>query len=98
MATASDAIKRNVGVDIRRALGGKTAVEIAEDRLKADQAANGGGGYGGSYQGISIPIDYSTPSSTQKGTSINTGTDSSLKLNTKAGAPWGSQNTQETKK
>jgi len=44
LATASDAIKRNVGVDIRRALGGKTAVEIAEDRLKADQAANGGGG------------------------------------------------------
>jgi hypothetical protein len=64
LANASDAIKRNVGVDIRKALGGKTAVEIAEERLKADQAANGSGlSYGGGYQGISIPIDYSTPSS-----------------------------------
>ena len=57
---ASDAVKRTVGVDIRRAMGGKTAVEIAEERLKKDQEANGSGGYqggyGGGYQGVNIDI------------------------------------------
>lgn len=62
LASASDSIKRTVGVDLRRAMGGKTAVEIAEERLRADQAANMASGYGaGGYQGISIPIDYSKP-------------------------------------
>lgn len=37
VTSASDAIKRTVGVDIRRAMGGKTAAEIAEERLKKDQ-------------------------------------------------------------
>lgn len=79
-------------------MGGKTAVEIAEERLKADQDANGGYGYGGGYQGISIPIDYSTPSSsTNKGPAVSSGGES-LKINTKAGAPWGSQNAQSTEK
>ena len=45
---ASDAVKRVVGVDIRRAMGGKTAVEIAEERLRKSQMENGGG-YGGGY-------------------------------------------------
>ena len=36
VTAASDAVKRTVGVDIRRAMGGKTAAEIAEDRLKKD--------------------------------------------------------------
>ena len=36
LTSASDTIKRNVGVDIRSALGGKSAVEIAEERLKKD--------------------------------------------------------------
>jgi hypothetical protein len=36
VTTASDAVKRTVGVDIRRAMGGKTAAEIAEERLKKD--------------------------------------------------------------
>ena len=63
LTSASDTIHRTVGVDIRRAMGGKTQVEIAEERLRAEQAANSASGYGGGgYQGISIPIDYSTPS------------------------------------
>lgn len=36
LSSASDTIKRAVGVDIRRALGGKTAAEIAEERIKKD--------------------------------------------------------------
>jgi hypothetical protein len=36
LTSASDTIKRSVGVDIRKALGGKTAAEIAEERLKKD--------------------------------------------------------------
>ena len=36
ITSASDAVKRTVGVDIRRAMGGKTAAEIAEERLKKD--------------------------------------------------------------
>ena len=57
LATVSEAIKRNTGLDIHRALGGKTAVQLAEERLKKEQeqAAGAGGGYGG-YQGISIPL------------------------------------------
>ena len=51
VTAASDAVKRTVGVDIRRAMGGKTAAEIAEERLKKDQMENGSyqGGYGGGY-------------------------------------------------
>ena len=33
-AKASETIKRNTGLDIHKAIGGKTAVEIAEERLK----------------------------------------------------------------
>lgn len=36
LAKASDTIKRNTGLDIHRAIGGKTAAEIAEERLKKD--------------------------------------------------------------
>ena len=38
---ASDGLKRRVGVDIRGALGGKSAVEKAEERLQADRASGG---------------------------------------------------------
>ena len=69
----SDSIKRNTGLDIHSALGGKTAVQLAEERLKKEQEeAQGsyGGGYGG-YQGISIPLTPalgSESSQTVKGT------------------------------
>jgi len=61
--SASDAVKRTVGVDIRRAMGGKTAAEIAEERLKKDQMESGsyGGGYGGGYQGVNIDIGQIAP-------------------------------------
>jgi hypothetical protein len=36
VTSASDAVKRTVGVDIRRAMGGKSAAEIAEERLRKD--------------------------------------------------------------
>lgn len=36
LAKASDTIKRNTGLDIHRAIGGKTAAEIAEERLKKE--------------------------------------------------------------
>lgn len=35
-AKASDSIKRAVGVDIHAAMGGKSAVDIAEERLKKE--------------------------------------------------------------
>lgn len=34
LISANDSIKRTTGFDIRTSLGGKTAAEIAEDRLK----------------------------------------------------------------
>lgn len=36
LAQVSDSIKRNTGLDIHKALGGKTAVELAEERLKKE--------------------------------------------------------------
>lgn len=54
LAQVSDTIKRNTGLDIHRALGGKTAVQLAEDRLQREQEQSRGG-YGG-YQGVSIPL------------------------------------------
>lgn len=36
LAQMSDAIKRNTGLDIHKALGGKTAVQLAEERLKKE--------------------------------------------------------------
>ena len=36
LVSANDSIKRTVGVDIRRAMGGKSAAEMAEERLKKD--------------------------------------------------------------
>jgi len=65
VTAASDTIRRNVGVDIRKALGGKSAVEIAEERLKQDLEKNASyGGYSGGYQGVQIPIDSNSgPSS-----------------------------------
>jgi hypothetical protein len=36
LAKASESIKRNTGLDIHKAIGGKTAVEIAEERLKKE--------------------------------------------------------------
>lgn len=66
-------------------MGGKSAVEIAEQRLKADQVANSASGYGGGgYQGISIPIDYSSGASTTTG-------GESLKVSSKGSAAWGNQ-------
>lgn len=60
-ASASDSIKRTTGLDIHRAIGGKTAVEVAEMRLREEQDRNnlGGGLYGGSggYVGIQIPTE-----------------------------------------
>jgi len=44
-------------------MGGKTAAEIAEERLKKDQMESGsyGGGYGGGYQGVNIDIGQVNP-------------------------------------
>lgn len=79
LASASDTIKRTVGVDIRAAIGGKSLAEGAEERLKKDMEASGQGygGYRGSYQGIQIPTDsgpssssYSNPSSGYQPTQI----------------------------
>ena len=55
-AYANDSIKRTVGIDIRKAMGGKTVAEIAEDRLKNDvkQKASYNGMSG--YQGVQIPV------------------------------------------
>ena len=66
VTAASDTIRRNVGVDIRKALGGKSAVEIAEERLKQDLEKNASyGGYSGGYQGVQIPIDQSAGHTSQ---------------------------------
>lgn len=65
VTAASDAVKRTVGVDIRRAMGGKTAAEIAEERLKKDQQEQYQGGYGGGYQGVSIDLGPVNPSYSQ---------------------------------
>ena len=54
-AKASDSIKRAVGVDIHRAMGGKSAVEVAEERLEKERREmnTGFGSHGpGGYQGI----------------------------------------------
>jgi len=67
LAQMSDSLKRHTGLDIHRALGGKTAVELAEDRLQRDQAQSRGG-YGGSYsgyQGVSIPLTPAPGSGSQ---------------------------------
>jgi hypothetical protein len=34
LATATDSIKRTTGIDIRKAMGGKNANEMAEERLR----------------------------------------------------------------
>jgi len=50
LMNASDSIKRTTGMDIRKAIGGKTAVEIAEERLRKDQQTNfGKSSYTGGY-------------------------------------------------
>lgn len=54
LTNASDNIKRATGLDIRRAMGGKTAAEIAEERLKNEYQSSTK--YTGGYQGIQIPI------------------------------------------
>lgn len=36
LASVSDSIKRNTGLDIHKALGGKTAVQLAEERLQRE--------------------------------------------------------------
>jgi len=46
-------VKRSTGIDIRTKLGGKSAVEIAEERLRGDQQKFGGTG---NYQGVQMPI------------------------------------------
>lgn len=59
LAQVSDSIKRTTGLDFHRAIGGKTAVQIAEERLKKEQEeqrSTPGAGYSGGYQGISIPL------------------------------------------
>lgn len=40
LAKASDTIKRNTGLDLHKAIGGKTAADIAEERLKKEQESN----------------------------------------------------------
>lgn len=98
LAQVSDSIKRNTGLDIHKALGGKTAVELAEERLKKEQTdARGGygGGYGG-YQGISIPL---TPAAGSSSTQNNQVTGQGEKLNvgssSKYGQQWGPSSQQE---
>lgn len=58
LTNASDNIKRATGLDIRRAMGGKSAAEIAEERLKNEYESSKYGGGSGGYQGIHIPISY----------------------------------------
>lgn len=41
-------------------MGGKTAAEIAEERLKKDQMESGGS-YAGGYQGVNIDIGQINP-------------------------------------
>jgi hypothetical protein len=36
LASASDSVRRVTGVDVRRAMGGKSAADIAEERIKGD--------------------------------------------------------------
>lgn len=55
LVNASDSIRRTTGIDIRRAMGGKTAAEIAETRLQKEY--DGPSKYTGGYQGIQIPIE-----------------------------------------
>ena len=74
LVSANDSIKRTVGLDIRRAMGGKTAAELAEERLKKElDQTRGFSGYTSGYQGISIPITESAPQSSSKDMKVNTG-------------------------
>lgn len=56
---ANDSIRRTTGLDIRKTLGGKSAAEIAEQRLKDDLANKHKSSYNGigGYQSVVIPID-----------------------------------------
>jgi len=36
LINANDSIKRTVGIDIRKAIGGKSTAEIAEERLRTE--------------------------------------------------------------
>ena len=74
-------------------MGGKSAVEIAEERLRQDQSSYGGYGGGGGYQGISIPTNdkpsYGGGSSSQS----YGGGSSSLKIQSKG--QWGAKEREE---
>ena len=104
----SDTIKRNTGFDLHKAIGGKTAAEIAEERLKKDyENSRGGGGYGGGYnaggyQGISIPLDGPTSSvntsSHDTGTYQGIGSESLKKESSKYGHKWGTDTADDKHK
>ena len=59
LINANDSIRRTVGIDIRKAIGGKTAAEIAEERLHTEVKAKTSTTYNGigGYQGVVIPLD-----------------------------------------
>lgn len=104
----SDTIKRNTGFDLHKAIGGKSAAEIAEERLKKeyqDSRYGGGemGGYSaGGYQGISIPLDG--PATSGNTSSHNTGTyqgissESLNKGSSKYGHKWGTDTADDKPK
>lgn len=106
LASVSDSIKRNTGLDIHKALGGKTAVDLAEERLQRERESLGmgsqgyGGNYGG-YQGISIPLTpaLSTEGAPSTSTAAAGGGESLNKVSTsKYGHQWGADAASEPPK
>lgn len=106
LAQTSDSIKRYTGIDIHGAIGGKTAVQLAEERLQKEQEQLRAGGYGGNaggYQGISIPLTpaMNTESNVQASSSSATGPSGGETLNkvySKYSHQWGSDQAQAAEK
>ena len=71
-------------------MGGKSAVEIAEERLRAEQQSYGGYS-GGGYQGISLPSLNETPKEQQDRPYYGA---PEVKISSSKGQ-WGSQNEQK---
>jgi hypothetical protein len=75
-------------------IGGKSAVEVAEERLRLEQLSHGYSG--GNYQGISIPIDE-TPKDRPTYAAQQYSQHQELKLNSTKGQ-WGAQEKEESAK
>lgn len=104
LASVSDSIKRNTGLDIHKAIGGKTAVQLAEERLQREQESLGVGGYGGNtggYQGISIPLTPVQGTGSSGGSSslaVGGGETLNKIQNSKYNHQWGADAASEPKK